>query len=876
MSLVLVFRSVAANLHASQSTERHTALLLALLGAILCLSAPLAAQHSEHGHTPTAARADMAERLGEIRFPTSARPTAHAEFERGVLYLHNFHYPQAIAAFRRARALDPGDVMSAAFEALAHTRPVWNQQDTAAAWAALRSLAPTREARLAMARTLRERAWLEAVETLYAGDTPKAVRDTAFSRAMQRLHAAAPSDPEAATFYALSLLGLNQGDREPQAYVMAEAISDSVLLAHPRHPGALHYKIHAVDDPASATRGLDAAAAYGEIATSAAHAQHMTSHIFIALGQWDDVVQANLRAHQAQAPELYSFGHGTHWLAYALVQQGRVHEARGWLDSMLTYQRAVASGERPAVRARADADIHAVLMTAAHVLDTYAWDSPLARLRFDTTYVRALTLRTVADFFVGFAAARRAARPVDLTPGSRDADRLLADSMLARITARNARARAEGVRVSALGEAEVMEQMLRAERYVIANRPDSAVALLRAAAEQLEALPFAFGPPATVKSPRERAAEILLVTGRPAEALAELEKSERLAPGRTQARLRRARALLALGRRDEAAREYQEVARVWRDADVTFPAREEARWGSTVLASAGSDASVTVDTVGYASGELALRGTLYRPTAAGQHPGLVVLHGSAGCWWESGVDILGRLFAPRGYVTFFPCRRGLGLSSGQGEAVLDQLRREGLTTRDSAYARRSTELLTTTQLADVLAAIAALRARPDVDPARVAVTGVSYGGILTMLAAETDPTLRAAVAFAPAAMNWGWNTPLRERLLAGARRTRVPVLVLQAENDWHLGPISELPAAVQAGGGEGSGKLYPAIGANANDGHGFMVLAPELWQDDVLTFLDRHMRPHGRRSARILAPGAHPNSLAHPDGVNHAFDPGAR
>jgi dienelactone hydrolase len=346
----------------------------------------------------------------------------------------------------------------------------------------------------------------------------------------------------------------------------------------------------------------------------------------------------------------------------------------------------------------------------------------------------------------------------------------------------------------------------------------------------------------TVKPPRERAGEILLFTGRPAEALAELERSERLAPGRTQAALRRARALLALGRREDAVRVYGDLATVWRDADVTFPGREEARWGSTALASAGSDAAVAVDTVTYPSGALALRGALYRPTAAGRHPGLVVLHGSAGCWRLSDAEVVGRLFAARGYVTFFPCRRGLGLSAGQGVAVLDQLRQEGLTARDAAFAARSTELLTTTQLDDVRAAIAAIRGRAGVDASRVAVTGMSYGGILTMLAAEADSTLRAAVAFAPGAMNWGWNAPLRERLTAGARRTRVPVLVLQAENDWNVEPTRELPVAARGGGGEGAGKLYPAVGANANDGHGLMVLAPELWRDDVLSFLDRHMK----------------------------------
>jgi carboxymethylenebutenolidase len=257
--------------------------------------------------------------------------------------------------------------------------------------------------------------------------------------------------------------------------------------------------------------------------------------------------------------------------------------------------------------------------------------------------------------------------------------------------------------------------------------------------------------------------------------------------------------------------------------------------------------NVAVDTVEYASGAAdapRLRGEVVRPTAAGRRPGIVLLHGSVGCWLPGDVELLGRTFAARGYVAFFPCRRGQGLSAGRGEAVMDQLRREGVLARDSAYAARSTELLGTTQLADVRGAIAWLRARPEVDAARVAVAGISYGGILTLLAAEADSTLRAAVSFAPAAMNWGWNAPLRERLTAAARRTRVPILFAQAENDWHLGPVEALPAAVRAGGGDGTGRVYPALGGNVASGHGLMVLAPDVWRDDVLAFLDRHM---GRR-----------------------------
>jgi tetratricopeptide (TPR) repeat protein len=539
--------------------------LVTLFTTLLIGSARLVAAQA---HAPAA---DDSAGLGRITFPTSATPAAHAAFERGVLYLHNFHYSQAIEAFRRARSADSSDVMSAAFEAIAFTHPVWDQQDTAKGRTALRSLAPTPEARLALARTPRERDWLLAAEALYGGDTPKAVRDTAFSRAMAKLHQDDPGDPEAASFYALSLLGLNQGDREPRAYAQAEAVADTVLASHPLHPGALHYKIHAVDDPASASRGLDAAHRYGEVAASAGHALHMTSHIYIALGQWDDVVAANRRA---QATVTHTFGHGTHWLEYGLLQQGRIHEARAWVDSLLIFRREIAAGG-PGSPGLSGANAYAVIMPATWVSEAEAWDDPLTRAVADTAEVDPEIL-AMADFLTGYAAARRAENP-RAGKGRRTVDGRLADSMLARMQARReGTTGAEGPEATALGRAEVMEETLRAELAWGAGRRDSAVAMLRSAAARLEALPFAFGPPPTVKPPRERAGEMLVLLHRPAEAVAELDLAERTAPRRTAALRWRARALAALGRRAEAARAREELRAIWHSAEPDYPMLAEA------------------------------------------------------------------------------------------------------------------------------------------------------------------------------------------------------------------------------------------------------------------------------------------------------------
>ena len=145
------------------------------------------------------------------------------------------------------------------------------------------------------APTGREKAYLAAVEVLY-GEGRKESLDTLYAAEMERLAAAYPDDLEAQTFHALALLGLSQGDRNVPTYMEAGAIALAAFDENPDHPGAAHYAIHSFDDPTHAILAMEAARAYSVIAPDAAHAQHMTTHIFLARGLWDDVVKQNIRA----------------------------------------------------------------------------------------------------------------------------------------------------------------------------------------------------------------------------------------------------------------------------------------------------------------------------------------------------------------------------------------------------------------------------------------------------------------------------------------------------------------------------------------------------------------------------------------------------
>ena len=211
--------------------------------------------------------------------------------------------------------------------------PVWYQQDLPAARAVLQRLGATAEERAAKAKSDRERAYLQAVEILY-GEGSKNDRDIAYANAMAAVHQRYPDDVDATAFYAVALLGTSHNGRDTATYMRAAALLEEVFPSNQHHPGVLHYLIHSYDDPVHAPLGMRAARLYGAVAPDADHALHMTSHIFIAMGMWDAVIDANVRAiaignarRAAAGKTPAGCGHYQTWLHYALLQKHRTDDA---------------------------------------------------------------------------------------------------------------------------------------------------------------------------------------------------------------------------------------------------------------------------------------------------------------------------------------------------------------------------------------------------------------------------------------------------------------------------------------------------------------------------------------------------------------------
>ena len=495
--------------------------------------------------------------LGETTFPNSGAAEAQEPFLRGLLLLHSFEYDDALEAFAEARRLDPNFVMAYWGEAMAHNHPVWFTQNTQAARDVLKALAPTLEGRLAKAPTEREKAYLRAAEALYFGEGDKEARDFAFAGAMQRLHEAYPEDLDAAAFYALSLLGTSHSGRDFRIYMKAAAVAEEVFARNPHHPGAAHYLIHSYDDPIHAPVGLRAARAYSKIAPAASHALHMPSHIFVAMGMWDDVVamnEASWAAADARV-ERKSLGvnqrgfHALWWLSYGYLQQGRYRDALETLEIVDEDVRRSNGSTRTR--------FHLAVMRAAYVIDTEQWSGEAIRLAVDPTGL-GLETKAIDLFTMGMAAVK--------TGDEDKARKNLAALMNLVREAEDGRGRQA---------ATVMQHELKALLLLDEGKPDDALALMHQATALEDAMTFDFGPPSPVKPSHELLGEMLLALDRPAEAQGAFRRALDRVPKRTRSLLGLARASDQAGDMDTAQQTYATLRQIWHRADEDLPALPE-------------------------------------------------------------------------------------------------------------------------------------------------------------------------------------------------------------------------------------------------------------------------------------------------------------
>lgn len=510
--------------------------------------------------------------LGSLSFPTSTNSApAQAAFIKGMLLLHLFEYQSAEKSFQDAQKIDPNFVMAYWGEAMTATHPVWNQQDMIVGRAALAKLAATPKARAEKVKTEKEKAWLATTEMMY-GEGSKPQRDQQLLDAMQRMSEQFPADDEVKLFYSLALLGVSQGERNVANFLKAADIAKAVYKRNSDHPGAAHYWIHGMDDPEHAGGALAAANSLAKIAPMAGHAQHMTAHIFMALGMWDEVVLSNENAIRVvhdeslaqKLPATAHCGHYGEWLQYTYLQQGRLAQAQNVFDTCrkegeIAYAWYQLHPDKLLRRTPAQFKSRIarslISMQAAALID--APSQQAQNLLVDLDHADVGRDISAEYFSYGYAALNQGQMAT-------------AETALLSIQAISRQPSAKDEQARMPGYLSIMANSLEAAIVQRKGQTEQALTLASKAIADFDAMPFDFGPPATVKPPHELRGELLLAAGKPVDALVDFDLALKAAPNRAQAMLGRVHALQLSGDQAGAVKAAAALLQVWRHADANL------------------------------------------------------------------------------------------------------------------------------------------------------------------------------------------------------------------------------------------------------------------------------------------------------------------
>ncbi|OQW55599.1 MAG: hypothetical protein BVN28_14645 [Nitrospira sp. ST-bin4] len=195
--------------------------------------------------------------------------------------------------------------------------------------------------------------------------------------------------------------------------------------------------------------------------------------------------------------------------------------------------------------------------------------------------------------------------------------------------------------------------------------------------------------------------------------------------------------------------------------------------------------SIREITVQYPSGNVTMKAFVAAPQTKEKRPAVIVIQE----WWglTDHIKDIARRYAAEGYVAIAPdlySRLGHALTADAGEAgkLMNTLKQEdGLT--------------------DLNATVAYLTSVPEVDGARIGVTGFCMGGSYALMLPCVNPAIKAAVPFYGQVPNP--DAPLQ--------KLSAPVLYLYGEDDGWItkADVQRLAAALKKYNKPGEIKTYP-------------------------------------------------------------------
>lgn len=330
---------------------RKTVLAYLLAAAAASLPQPAFAQtHESHIPAPPdtlagwAKGAQLFDGLGTFhRKITTRSALAQKYFDQGMRFAWAFNHDEATRSFAKAARIDPRCASCYWGVALTlgpnYNMPTMNAERARVGWAAVRKA----EANARRATPV-ERALIAAVAKRYRGagevdPTNSKPLLTAYVEAMHTVADKYPNDLDVQTMYAESLMTANpwklwaaDGTANPGTDQILRALQH-VLEKDPRHPGANHYYIHAVEASAHPEDGVKSAEALEGMMPAAGHLEHMPAHILQRVGRYEEAAEANRKGAAADLaylketspPDYYPMYliHNFQFLAAAAGMEGR-------------------------------------------------------------------------------------------------------------------------------------------------------------------------------------------------------------------------------------------------------------------------------------------------------------------------------------------------------------------------------------------------------------------------------------------------------------------------------------------------------------------------------------------------------------------------
>lgn len=283
-------------------------------------------------------------KLGIVDFKTSCVEEAQSSFEHGLALLHHMMYFQAGALFDKAALKTPDCAMLHWGVAMSNFHPLWPGRPSKKAMS--NGGAAVKQMNAIDNVSGLERALIAAASAFYTVDTTNyRERISAWATAQKAAFDQFPNDVDATAFYALSqLVTAPRGDKTMAQQRAAGDLLEGIHAKFPLHPGAIHYAIHAYDNPALAGKGLRFARIYGKIAPDVPHALHMPSHIFVRLGHWEETIEWNERSASAALAQPLGdtisshYAHAMDYLIYSQLQRGVFQTAEKLVEEFLSHK----------------------------------------------------------------------------------------------------------------------------------------------------------------------------------------------------------------------------------------------------------------------------------------------------------------------------------------------------------------------------------------------------------------------------------------------------------------------------------------------------------------------------------------------------------